>query len=159
MEKFPAATGQKLHDASALTTEGECSELESITDWERGWAALITLRPKLSLEDFIARKSQLERDGYRLVGLIRGGEVVCVASYTISPHPVFCREMIIHDMSTLKGRQSMGFGSTLLRYLDQRAVSLGCGRTFVASAKAAAFYEKHGYTAHATALKKVHERE
>jgi GNAT superfamily N-acetyltransferase len=152
-------TDQQHNDTSAPSTENGCRELQSVSDWERGWTALTTLRPHLSLQDFIGRKPQLQRDGYHLVGLIRGGEVVCIASYTISPHPVFCREMIIHDMSTLKGRQSMGFGSTLLQYLDQHAVSLGCRRTFVASANAAAFYEKHGYTAHATALKKVHERE
>jgi GNAT superfamily N-acetyltransferase len=150
---------QQRNDTLTLVKENGCRELQSIADWERGWAALVTLRPKLSLEDFVARKPQLERDGYHLVGLFRGGECVCVASYTLSPHPVFGREMIIHDMSTLNGHQSTGCGSELLQYLDQLAVSLGCGRTFVATAKAAKFYEKNGYTAHATALKKIHGAE
>jgi len=64
--------------------------------------------------------------------------------------------MIIHDMSTLDGRQSRGCGSEILAYLDRLAVSSGCGRTFVASARAATFYEKNGYIVHATALKKIH---
>ena len=143
-------------DAAVPNIDSGCRELQSVEDWERGWAALRTLRPNLSLQDFIGRKQQLERDGYHLIGLFRGGEVVCVASYTISPHPVYCREMIIHDMSTLEVMQATGCGSELLQHLDHLAVSLGCQRTFVASATAAAFYEKNGYTAHATALKKMH---
>jgi GNAT superfamily N-acetyltransferase len=149
-------SNQQRNDAAAPNRESGCRELRSVEDWERGWAALRALRPNLSLQDFVGRKSQLERDGYQLIGLFRDGELVCVASYTLSPHPVYGREMIIHDMSTLEGRQSSGCGSELLQHLDQLAVSSGCGRTFVASAKAAAFYEKNGYTAHATALKKVH---
>lgn len=136
--------------------ESGCRELRSVEDWEQGWAALRTLRPNLSLQDFLERKPQLERDGYHLIGLFRGGDVVCVASYTLSPHAVYCREMIIHDMSTLEGRQTTGCGTALLQHLEQLAVLLGCGRTFVASARAAGFYEKNGYTAHATALKKIH---
>ena len=147
---------QQRNDATAPTRESGCRVLVSVGDWERGWNALTTLRPNLSLADFIARKPQLERDGYHLIGLFRDGEVVCVASYTLSPHPVYGREMIIHDMSTLHGRQSNGCGSEILAYLDRLAVSLGCGRTVVASARAAKFYEKNGYTPHATALKKIH---
>ena len=84
---------QQRNDAAVQTREGGCRELVSIEDWERGWNALTTLRPNLSLQDFIARKPQLERDGYHLLGLFRDDEVVCVASYTLSPHPVYCREM------------------------------------------------------------------
>ena len=147
---------QQRNDAAVQTRESGCRVLVSVEDWERGWKALTTLRPNLSVQDFIARKLQLERDGYHLIGLFRDGEVVCVASYTLSPHPVYCREMIIHDMATLDGKQSNGCGSEILAYLDRLAVSLGCGRTFVASARAAKFYEKNGYIAHATALKKIH---
>ena len=154
----PMSNQQQTYPAGP-TRESGCRLLVSIEDWEQGWNALRTLRRDLLLQDFIARKPQLERDGYHLIGLFRDGEVVCVASYTLSPHSVYCREMIIHDMSTLDGSQSKGFGSDILAYLDRLAVSLGCGRTFVASARAANFYEKNGYTAHATALKKIHTDE
>ncbi len=135
-----------------------CLELHSEKDWILGWAALTTLRPNLTQEDFLARKPQLQLDGYHLIGLFKDGKVVSVASYTVSPHPVFEREMIIHDMSTLVGENSKGYGSELLSFLDQLAVRLNCQRTFVATAKAADFYKNNGYVAHATALKKVHER-
>jgi GNAT superfamily N-acetyltransferase len=134
-----------------------CTELLSERDWLLGWSALTTLRPNLTQEDFLARKSQLQLDGYHLVGLFKSGNVVSVASYTVSPHPVFEREMIIHDMSTLAGESSKGYGSELLSFLDELAARLNCARTFVATAKAADFYKSNGYIAHATALKKLHQ--
>ena len=122
-----------------------CRELQTPHDWTLGWAALTTLRPTLSLQDFLARKDQLQGNGYHLIGLFNDEKVVSVASYTISPHPVFTREMIIHDMATLAGENSKGYGSELLSFLDQLAAQLNCARTFVASAKAADFYRNNGY--------------
>jgi hypothetical protein len=141
-------------EAKELTSN--CRELTSLEDWALGWEALKTLRPKLEKSDFLARKNQLQLDGYHLLGIFAECKVVSVASYTVSPHPVFQREMIIHDMSTLAGEEGKGFASNLLQYLDTLAVQLNCGRTFVATAKAAEFYKKNDYEAHATALKKVH---
>jgi len=134
----------------------DCRELVSVEDWEMGWDALRTLRPGLEKSDFISRKPELQRGGYHLVGIFLESRVMSVASYTISPHPVLLREMIIHDMSTLAGHEGRGFASQLLNYLDMVAVQQCCGRTFVASAKAAEFYQKNGYQIHATALKKAH---
>ena len=136
----------------------ECRELLSEQDWVLGWQALVTLRPRLSLEDFLRRKSRLQADGYHLVGIFNDDKVVSVASYTISPHAFFEREMIIHDMSTLTGESSKGYASKLLQFLDQLAIQLNCGRTVLVSAKAAEFYTKNGYLAHATGLKKLHEK-
>ena len=137
--------------------ENGCAELLSDADWILGWAALTTLRPNLTQEDFLARKTQLQIDGYHLVGLFRDNIIVCVGSYTVSPHPVFEREMIIHDMSTLAGENSKGYGSELLSFLDDLAIQLNCARTFVATTNAADFYKSNGYIAHATALKKMHK--
>jgi len=147
-------------DKKDITSDPErvvrCRSLVSEADWISAWAALRTLRPKLTQADCIGRKPQLQLDGYNLVGLFEGNQVVSVARYTISPHPVFIREMIIHDMATLTGEQGKGYGSELLDFLDSLALKYGCGRTFVATAKASVFYERNGYTAYATAFKKVH---
>ena len=139
------------------TVKVGCSELLSESDWILGWAALTTLRPKLAKKDFLARKTELQQNGYHLVGLFRDEKIVSVASYTISPHPVFEREMIIHDMATLAGENSKGHGTALLSYLDQLAISLKCARTFVATTNATEFYKNNGYSAHATAMKKMHQ--
>lgn len=151
-----------MHDSCPRIKDGDpdsdCRELVSNADWELGWEALKNLRPKLSKEDFLGRKTQLQSDGYHLVGHFLEAQVVSVASYTISPHPVFVREMIIHDMSTKSGQEGKGAGTRLLAYLDKLAVAQGCGRTFLASAKASEFYKKNGYEAHATALKKIHSK-
>ena len=138
------------------TDQIEIRELTTDIEWIAGWQALLALRPNLSQQDFIARKEQLQKDGYHLVGLFCSDTVIAVASYTISPHPVFIREMIIHDMSTLTTEQSKGYGAKLLQFLDALAVELNCQRTFVASARAAKFYEQNGYVEHAAALKKIH---
>ena len=149
---------QSSADRTGIDSRESCRELVTDAEWVLGWEALRTLRPRLSREDFLTRKTQLTRNGYHLVGLYRDGIVVSVASYTISPHAVFEREMIIHDMSTLAGQESKGYGTELLAYLDRRALEVNCGRTIVATAKAANFYESNGYLAHATALKKIHNR-
>ena len=133
-----------------------CRELLTDQEWSLAWAALATLRPNLSHEQFLSNKTQLQLDGYHLIGLFKEDKVVSVASYTISPHPVFRREMIIHDMSTLAGEGSKGYGSEVLSFLDTLAVQLNCGRTIVSSAKASKFYEQNGYTPYASALKKIH---
>ncbi len=104
------------------------------------------------------RKTQVQQDGYHLVGLFNNNVIVCVASYTISPHTELEREMIVHDMSTLEGEQSKGYRSELLKHLDKYAIELRCGRTLLTSANASKFYEKNGYIAHAVALKKIHSR-
>ncbi len=147
----------QIDQSSVLSSENFCRELLSEQDWILGWHALKTLRPDLKQEDFLKRKNQLQRDGYHLVGLFKNAKVVCVASYTISPHAALDREMMIHDMSTLAGEDLRGYGSELLSYLDVLAVELNCRRTFLASTKASEFYIKNGYIAHARALKKLHE--
>ena len=134
----------------------DCRELITDQEWGLAWRALVTLRPKLPLETFISNKHQLLGEGYHLIGLFRDNIIVSVASYTISPHPVFMREMIIHDMSTLLGESSKGYGSQVLSFLDELAIKLGCGRTIVSTAKAAKFYQQNGYTTYASALKKIY---
>lgn len=149
-----------LHSSSRDETQEfatRCRELTSVADWELGWEALRTLRPKLEKSDFLSKQAQLQLDGYHLVGIFSDERVVSVASYTISPHAVYQREMILHDMSTLSGEEGKGFASALVRYLDTLAMQLNCGRPFVASGRAAEFYKKNGYEAHAIALKKVHD--
>jgi N-acetylglutamate synthase-like GNAT family acetyltransferase len=150
-------TNQHLIKSQSDTHVNGCKELLTEADWILGWSALTTLRPKLAQKDFLARKTELQLNGYHLVGLFRDEKVVSVASYTISPHPVFEREMIIHDMSTLSGESSKGYGTILLSYLDGLAIRLNCERTFVATTNATKFYTNNGYTAHATALKKLHQ--
>ena len=54
---------QQRNDAAAPNRESGCRVLVSVEDWEQGWNALIIFRPNLSLQDFITRKPQLERDG------------------------------------------------------------------------------------------------
>ena len=133
-------------------THARIVDLSSDEDWRLGGAALQTLRPQLDLASFGSRREQLIADGYRFVGVKVGDEVVSVASYTLSPHAMHGRELLIHDMATKPEAARNGYASLILRYLEQVADSESCWRIFVHTKNAADFYLKNGYEDYSTGL-------
>jgi GNAT superfamily N-acetyltransferase len=123
--------------------------LESSEEWSAAAGVLRVLRPNLSDEAFLRDRDRLVAEGYRLIGVKADNAVVAVGSYVITPHPIYHRELLIHDMATLEHLQSKGYGSMLLAELDRIAYKSGCGRCFVHSRSAREgahrFYRKNGY--------------
>ncbi|HMO02641.1 MAG TPA: GNAT family N-acetyltransferase [Oligoflexia bacterium] len=125
------------------------AELHSDQDWLAAATVLRVLRPQLDIDSFVKDRARLTSEGYRLIGIKVNDEVVAIASYIITPHSSYFRELQIHDMATLEEHQSMGYGSKLLTEIDRIASEQQCGRCFVQSRaerhSAHEFYRKNGY--------------
>ncbi len=110
------------------------------------------LRPTLYAEQFVERRVQLLSDGYCLLGVRSGDRIVSIASYTISPHAVLGRELLIHDMATLPDAQGRGHASTLISELVRIAAQRECGRLFVHTRNAQTLYERSGFEQYSTGM-------
>jgi GNAT superfamily N-acetyltransferase len=139
-----------------METFDNISEITSEEDWREAAEVLRALRPKLDVEQFVARRETLIREGYRLLCKRKNDRIVSIASYTISPHAVMGREMLIHDMATKPDAQGAGHASTLLAALTTIARSQECGRLFVHTRNAGQFYERNGFAVYSTGMILAH---
>ena len=94
-------------------------------------------------------------EGYRLLGAFLDSSLAAVASYTVSPHIILGRELLIHDMVTRTEAQGSGYASALLRELERIAKDLGCGRVFVHTRNASVFYRRNHYQEYSTGMIKI----
>jgi ribosomal protein S18 acetylase RimI-like enzyme len=127
----------------ALTTE---------SDWRAATPVMRVLRPSLDEENFVSRRESLMCDGYALLGVKVGARMVSIASYTISPHVIYGRELLVHDMATLPDAQGRGHASKLLNELASIAQKQGCGRIFVHTRHAQALYSRNGFSEYSTGM-------
>lgn len=125
-------------------------ELVDEPEWREAASVLCVLRPGLEANEFVLQRERLRREGYRLLGASRGEGILAVASYILLPHPVYYRELHIHDMATAHDHQSKGLGSLLLSKMDEIALANGCQRSTVNSRTARLdahrFYRRNGYS-------------
>ena len=128
---------------SALITE---------MDWRSAAPVMQVLRPSLKVDEFILRREQLLADGYRLLGLQVDDRVMSLASYTISPHVTYGRQLLVHDMATLPDAQGQGYATHLIDKLVQISTEEGCGRIFVHTRKAQSFYARCGFSEYSTGM-------
>ncbi len=126
--------------------------LTSESEWRDASIVMRVLRPTLDAEKFVARRVQLLGEGYRLLGIQIEGRIVSIASYTISPHAVLGRELLIHDMATLPEAQGRGHATSLISELVQIAAENGCGRLFVHTRNAQALYSRAGFDEYSTGM-------
>jgi GNAT superfamily N-acetyltransferase len=124
-------------------------KLASAEDWSNAFEVIKVLRPNLESSAFLDCRERLINEGYNLIAVTLEDKVVSIASYIICPHPVYYRELQIHDMATLHSEQGKGHGSELLAYIKQEAINNKCGRIFVHSRlerkDAHRFYNKNGF--------------
>ncbi|NDC38054.1 MAG: GNAT family N-acetyltransferase [Proteobacteria bacterium] len=106
-------------------------ELTSEPQWREAFAVLATLRTSLEESEFLRRRESLQRDGYRLFGLIHEGKIVAVAGADLYPHVTKGRNCWVHDLATHPEQRSKGYGSRLMRYLESWAKEQGCARLCV----------------------------
>jgi N-acetylglutamate synthase-like GNAT family acetyltransferase len=135
-----------------METFNNISEVTSETDWREAAEVLRALRPALDVEQFVAHRETLIGEGYRLLSKRENGRIVSIASYTLSPHALMRREMLIHDMATKPDAQGEGHASAILSELRKIARQKECGRLFVHTRNAANFYERNGFTAYSTGM-------
>ncbi len=126
--------------------------LTSETDWREAANVMRVLRPNMEVDQFLARRIQLLGEGYCLLGIRSGDRLVSIASYTISPHAVLGRELLIHDMATLPEVQGRGHASSLISELVLIAARRGCGRLFVHTRNAQSLYTRSGFEEYSTGM-------
>ncbi|WP_018954325.1 GNAT family N-acetyltransferase [Thioalkalivibrio sulfidiphilus] len=84
------------------------------------------LRPRLDLEDFIARVRRQQAGGYRLAMLEADGQVVTVAGYRLGDNLAWGRFLYVDDLVTLESARSRGHGTRMLAWLRAEARREGC---------------------------------
>ncbi len=123
-------------------------ELITPEDWQRAHEALLSLRPKMSLETFLGNRAFCLQEGYRLFGLEVDGIIVAVAGITMRPHLVFKKQLEIDDLATHRDHQRKGHGLSLVNYLIEFAKINSCNRIKLFSSSgrnpAHMLYEKAG---------------
>jgi len=154
---FARATPLSQTSTSSPKCSSNISQLTTAIEWREAAQVLRTLRPNLDVDTFVSRRAKLQSAGYRLIGKLMAGELVSIASYTISPHAIMQSEMLIHDMATKSEEQGRGHASGLLAALLTIAKQEECGRVFVHTREAAAFYGRNGFKQYSCGMVKAIE--
>ena len=138
--------------------QGSVFEITQQEDWRAAGEVLVHLRPTLDVDRFVSRRVELSTKGLRLVVAKRNGEIVSVASFTISPHILHGHELLVHDMATRKQDLGCGYGTRVVELLERIAREEGCFRVFVHTRNASGFYERNGFERYSTGLVKTVNR-
>ncbi len=147
-----------LPNSESVPNSIQIVSLQSESDWREAIPVLQVLRPALEAGQFLARREQLLNEGYCLLGARSAGRIVSVASYTISPHVMLGRELLIHDMATLLEARGQRHASSLISELIQIAALRGCGRVFVHTRNAQGLYLSNGFEEYSTGMIKKFDR-
>jgi GNAT superfamily N-acetyltransferase len=93
----------------------------------RCFAVMRELRPVLtSVEEFVKRVQQQQKEGFHLAFLERDGEVVTVTGYRVQHMLVSGLTMYVDDLVTGDAFRSQGNGKIMLDWLIARAREQGC---------------------------------
>ncbi|THD10584.1 GNAT family N-acetyltransferase [Metallibacterium scheffleri] len=117
---------------------------------------MVQLRPHLTSEDeFVSRWHRQSLDGYRLLALHAGSNVLALAGYRVQENLVSGRHMYVDDLVTDACLRGSGHGAELMTRLKQDARLLGCTKllldTPLSNALGQRFYFRQGLLA--TALR------
>jgi GNAT superfamily N-acetyltransferase len=92
---------------------------------QQGEALHRQLRPDLD-DDYVGHLQRMFSEGARMTHLVDEGEVRALAVWRVF-HTTYCgRRFEIEDLVTSSRHRSNGCGATLLRWLEDKARTLGC---------------------------------
>ncbi len=101
--------------------------VETAADLARCFPVVRELRAHLcTADEFALRVNRQRAEGYRLVALEAGGEVVAVAGYRFGEKLATGRYLYVDDLVTLAAERSCGHGGRLFDWLVERAREAGC---------------------------------
>jgi GNAT superfamily N-acetyltransferase len=106
---------------------GEVTLAETADEIARCFAVMAHLRPSLVEPDFVARVRAQQAEGYRLAYLVDDFAVVAVAGFRVMEMLATGRTMYVDDLVTEETRRSLGYGKTMLDWLEAQAGAEGCG--------------------------------
>jgi GNAT superfamily N-acetyltransferase len=128
-------------------------------DLERFYPVMRELRKDLSIEDYmtICEKAH-EADGYEIVAIEAGGQVLAVMGYRVLFDFVHGKHLYIDDLVSTESHRSQGLGAKLLKHAEDLAKELGCKGlrlcTGIENEKGKKFYDREGWKLRAVAYKK-----
>ena len=122
------------------------SELITEQDWRNAWPVLVAYRPQLKLDDLLARREELQSEGYKLIGLCIQDQVKAMAGIQVLPHILGSKDLRVHDLATHPDERRKGYGEQLMGAIVNLARQLKCSRILLYSrlsnTNAHRFYEK-----------------
>ena len=107
------------------------------------------LRPQLeSVDEFVARVTRQNEQGYRIVAAWEHGEVVALAGYRLQENLVYGKFLYVDDLVSGEQYRSQRWGAQLLTHLTAYAERAGCVKlvldTGLSNALAQRFYFREG---------------
>lgn len=122
---------------------------QSNQDVEACFPLLVQLIPDLCCDTFVQKIRTQYAEGYKLVMLEVGSSVVCVAGVKVWECLSWDKIMFVDDLVTDKNHRSKGFGSIMLRWLQEWARNEGCREIHLDSGvqrhRAHEFYFRNGF--------------
>jgi len=114
------------------------------------YAVMHELRTQLDEDEFVRRVREQQADAYQLAYIASLGQPVAAAGYRIGRCLAWGRFMYVDDLVTLPSERSNGYGSALLKWLQDQAHQAGCAELHLDSGvqrvDAHRFYEREGMT-------------
>jgi GNAT superfamily N-acetyltransferase len=102
-------------------------EADREQDVRRCWPAFRELRPQIADEDeFVARWKRQREEGYAIVYVEQGADVVAAAGFRIMNTMAWGKILYLDDLVALSSQRGRGLGAKLLVWLQQRARDQGC---------------------------------
>jgi GNAT superfamily N-acetyltransferase len=104
----------------------QISLLTSDTELTAAFPAFLALRPHLDLARFIAQVRRQQAQGYQIVAVSDGDEVMAVAGFRVAEFLAWGKVLYVDDLSTLPAHRGCGHAGALLEWLFVRAREQGC---------------------------------
>lgn len=128
---------------------GEIKFFSTSEEWTLAFPAFESLRPKMTVETFLANRQNCLDGGYQLLGLVVDAKVVCVAGITVRPHVENKMQLEIEDFSTHPVYKRKGYGRQVLEWIVVYAEENKCFRIKIDSGtsreEAHQFYKSIGF--------------
>lgn len=128
----------------------EVKHLTSEEEWKTAFPAILSLRPALTIDDFLVARAFCIEGGYRLFGLKSYEKIVCIAGISVRPHISGKRQLEIEDFATHPEHKRSGYGRELVEWIINYARSEECFRIKLNSAlhrqDAHLFYKAIGFS-------------
>ncbi len=124
-------------------------DVETVEQLRACYPVMRELRPHLqSEEEFVARVTRMNAQGYRILAAWEGGEVVALAGYRLEENLVYGRFLYVDDLVAGEQTRGQGWGARLLERLTAYADQAECAKlvldTGLANARAQRFYFREG---------------
>ena len=129
------------------------------SDLVRFYPVMKELRLELSYNDYLTIYEKAHAaDGYEIVGLESGAEIMAILGYRVLTDYVHGRHLYIDDLVSTSKQRSKGFGAKLLAHAEEVARELNCKSlrlsTGIDNEGGQKFYEREGWELKSVVYKK-----